>query len=143
MDIQSKDKKVVLHSHHDKRPIVSKPWGREVMLGDMEHYMFKRLEIKKGYETSLQFHKEKAETLHLIEGEAELVYQDADGEYKTTKLSPGATINVHPQGVHRMRALTNIVIVEASTPDHSHQDVVRLEDGKFNRGDGRIDSEHK
>jgi len=48
-------------------------------------------------------------------------------------------LQIQPQVVHRIEALTDTILIEAST--HHLDDVVRLEDD-FGRPDGKIEAEH-
>ena len=48
---------------------VSKPWGYELWLnGRHKDYAFKKIFLKRGYKTSLQYHKYKEETIFLYSG---------------------------------------------------------------------------
>lgn len=122
--------------------IVTKPWGREILLNECPDYTFKRIEIKKGYETSLQYHHRKSETIFFLSGSARVVFEDSNGKLVYRDLAPGSIFETRPPGVHRVVALTDIMYVEASTPDPSGTDVIRLRDG-FQRKDGRIDDEYR
>ena len=114
--------------------IVSKPWGREEWLELNDQYCFKRLLINAGHRTSLQYHKQKLETIYVAEGEAEILL---DEEWKT--VSVGDFFTVVPPTIHRIVAKTNLVLHEASTPEVD--DVVRLQDDHHRRN-GRVKSEH-
>jgi quercetin dioxygenase-like cupin family protein len=61
------------------------------------------------------------------------------GEIERTELNPGDTWTVPYGRKHRLVALDDIVILEASTPEVD--DVVRVVDDT-NRLDGRVESEH-
>ena len=130
---------------------VVKPWGYELWLtGDPSPYFaFKRIFIKAGTKTSLQYHEKKRETNFLIEGEANLHYNPdpatVASEFKPEhvqieKLAPGTVVDVMPMSVHRLQALTDILLCEVSTPELD--DVVRISDDS-GRQDGRVESEHK
>ncbi len=110
-----------------EKETVEKPWGREVWLELNDKYCLKRIEINAGYVTSLQYHEYKKETIAIIAGEATLTYR---GGYKSTtqtkKLTAGDHFTILPHEVHRMKADTDIIFLEASTPEV--WDVVRLED---------------
>jgi mannose-6-phosphate isomerase len=54
-------------------------------------------------------------------------------------LMPGRIVHVRPGVIHRIEAVTDLVIVEVSTPELD--DVIRLEDD-MGRGNGRIETEH-
>jgi mannose-6-phosphate isomerase-like protein (cupin superfamily) len=106
---------------------VEKPWGHELIWALSEHYAGKLLHVKAGHSLSLQFHREKDETLYLLEGRAELELA-APGE-KTTRsevVTPGAAFRIRPGTVHRIAAIEDVVFLEVSTPHLD--DVVRLED---------------
>ena len=114
--------------------IVNKPWGKEEWLELNDRYCFKRLIIKAGSRTSLQYHHHKIETIYVAKGTAEVLLGD---EWKT--ISNGDYFTVHPTTIHRMVAKTDVVLHEVSTPEVD--DVVRLADD-HSRPDGRIDTEH-
>lgn len=101
--------------------IVEKPWGREVWYAVTERYAGKVLEVKEGHILSLQKHRLKHETLYLQRGRMRFTLGDREFEWR-----PGQAIEVPPETVHRMEALEDSVILEASTPELD--DVVRLED---------------
>jgi mannose-6-phosphate isomerase len=106
---------------------VEKPWGHEVIWAVAEDYAGKLLSVKAGHELSLQFHREKDESLYVLEGRVEFEFA-APGEKSTVTevVTPGAAFRVRPGTVHRIRALEDSVILEVSTPQLD--DVVRLED---------------
>ena len=61
---------------------VIKPWGNEIWInGQKPTYSIKKISIKKGYRTSLQFHKKKVETNFLQKGKAKLYYSTKSGKY--------------------------------------------------------------
>lgn len=126
---------------------VSKPWGYELWINKgSKKYCFKEIFIKKGFKTSLQFHKFKTETNFIFSGKCKLYYSlKAPKNYKpelikNKKLNRFNSIFVKPNTIHRIEALTNIKLFEVSTPNLS--DVIRLKDDS-NRPSGKIKSEHK
>lgn len=126
----------------EEAEVVTKPWGREIMLSTSPDYTFKRIELKEGFETSLQLHGKKSETIIFLSGSARVVFEDSGGNLAYKDMAPGSIFEVNPPAVHRVVALTDITYVEASTPDPDGKDVVRLRDG-HNRKDGRIEDEHR
>jgi mannose-6-phosphate isomerase len=100
---------------------VVKPWGHEVIWAKTDKYVGKILNIEEGHSLSLQFHKVKDETIFLLCGKLEFFY---DG--KTEELTEGMTRHIMPMKHHRMKALTNSMVLEVSTPELD--DVVRLVD---------------
>lgn len=107
---------------------VHKPWGSESLIVRTEQYVMKFLRIKAGERLSVQYHERKRETLHCLEGEgiALLGMAGEAKELKTHVFKPGATLHIEPMTVHTYEAITDMLLVEVSTPEID--DVVRLED---------------
>jgi len=120
--------------------VVNKPWGREIWIELNDKYCLKKLYINAGYRTSYQFHKEKRETVYVLDGEAVVFLENNAGEIKRHELATGDYFSVPPKIKHRIVATTNLTLMEASTPEVD--DVVRIEDDS-NRTNGRIASEHE
>lgn len=121
---------------------VTKPWGFELWISDATDtpYALKIIYIKKGTKTSLQLHNEKSEHNCVLAGTVSLHYQNPKTQnIDRVTLGPGHVIKILPQTVHRVEALTDVVLVEASS--NQLDDVVRLEDD-YRRPDGKIDLEH-
>jgi quercetin dioxygenase-like cupin family protein len=91
----------------------------------------KILHITAGHRLSRQYHRVKEETLLVQTGEMDLEVGPA-GETRTIRMDPGATFHVTPGLVHRMIAVTDVDVVEVSTPELD--DVVRLEDAYGREG---------
>jgi mannose-6-phosphate isomerase-like protein (cupin superfamily) len=104
-----------------------------------DHYCYKQIRIKAGHRTSYQYHREKYETNFVAEGRAEVWCDDEEGKPRSVVLEAGGFITVPPNSRHRVVAITDVVLMEVSTPHVD--DVVRIEDDT-NRPDGRIESEH-
>ena len=121
--------------------VVTKPWGREIILSKNEGYTFKRIEIFKGFETSLQYHEKKGETIIFISGVARVVFEEPAKGLVCVDMHPGSIFEVVPPAIHRVIAVTDISYFEASTPDPNGLDVIRIRDG-FKRKDGRIENEY-
>lgn len=119
--------------------VVSKPWGQEIWLELNDRYCYKRIFMKAGHRSSLQYHERKHETNFIEHGRVELHLQDENGKMEMHQLEAGEYFTVPPPRVHRVVALTDIVLMEVSTPEVD--DVFRLEDDA-GRGSGRIASEH-
>ncbi len=101
--------------------VVEKPWGREVWWAMGPGYVGKRLEVRAGEALSLQYHERKHETLYVQSGRL-ILHLDGEDQLVTA----GHVAIVAPGCVHRMEAVTDIVLFEVSTPELD--DVVRLED---------------
>ena len=48
--------------------LIPKPWGQEEVLEINDFYMLKRLTMYKGMRCSLQYHRQKRETIYVLEG---------------------------------------------------------------------------
>ncbi|TVP74661.1 MAG: cupin domain-containing protein [Gemmatimonadales bacterium] len=105
---------------------VDKPWGHEVIWAHSPLYVGKLLFVRAGEALSLQFHEEKDETLHLLEGELSLEVGPGLHALRPIELEAGRSIRLRPGTLHRMEALTDCTLLEASTPELD--DVVRVRD---------------
>jgi len=112
---------------------VAKPWGHEKIWARSGRYVGKILHINAGHELSVQFHRQKDETIHLLSGE--IVYRVQRDPSNTEKLEDvrlkiGESFRITPGTVHQMVAVTDCDVLEVSTPELD--DVVRLSD-KYGR----------
>jgi len=104
---------------------VEKPWGYELIWAHAETYVGKILHVVEGHALSLQYHRVKDETIHLLRGSMRLEYDCGEGR-REVLLRPGDSVRIRPGMLHRMVALADCDVLEASTPELD--DVVRLED---------------
>ena len=105
---------------------IDKPWGYELIFAETEDYVGKVLHVDAGAALSLQYHREKDETLFLREGEVELEV-DEGGELVRHRLRQGDAYRIVPGTRHRLIAgKAGCDVIEVSTPQLD--DVVRLED---------------
>jgi quercetin dioxygenase-like cupin family protein len=110
---------------------VEKPWGYELHWAKTDRYVGKVIHINKGHALSLQYHNIKDETIFLWSGK--LLFEiEVDGVLTTREMMPGEAVHVAPKTVHRMTAIEDADVFEASTPEL--HDVVRLED-RYGRTD--------
>ena len=105
----------------EEAAIVLKPWGREIWWAVTEAYAAKILEVKAGQATSLHLHQQKQETFYGQSGQGYLILNDV-----RKRIEPGVVVTIPPQARHRLFALTDLRIIEVSTPHLD--DVTRLED---------------
>ena len=109
--------------------ITNKPWGYEELWAQTPDYVGKILHINKGERLSLQYHREKEETIRVLNGVLEVVHsRRKDGKLKSDILREGDVFHVAPMTVHRFCATqgTDVELLEVST--NYLEDVVRLED---------------
>jgi len=103
-----------------------KPWGYELLYALTPHYAGKIIFVKKGYRLSLQYHREKDESMYLLQGQVRFTIQPQNGKMSETVAEPGFCLHLPPLTTHRVEALEDSTILEVSTPQLS--DVVRLQD---------------
>lgn len=117
-------------AHHLQAMVREKPWGHELIYAlGTNGYVGKLITVTAGASLSLQLHRHKDETIHVVSGEA-LVEAGADADdLERTTMLPGATVHIPPYVVHRITAITDVLLSEVSTaaPGWEH-DVVRLAD---------------
>lgn len=128
---------------------VQKPWGYELWLnGQHPCYALKKIFIKAGTKTSLQYHRIKKETNVLFEGIAKLHYKNnplitndlvKSSDVTSVSLDPISVVDIPSLTLHRLEAITDILLFETSTPHLD--DVVRVQDDS-NRANGRLIAEH-
>ena len=111
---------------------VEKPWGYEVHWAHTERYVGKIIHVNRGHALSLQYHRKKDETIYLLSGKL-LFEMNVDGKLLAREMRPGEAVRVKPPTVHRMTAIEDSDVLEASTPELD--DVVRIED-RYGRTDG-------
>jgi mannose-6-phosphate isomerase-like protein (cupin superfamily) len=104
---------------------VEKPWGYELIWAHADKYVGKVLHITAGQALSLQYHRVKDETIHLFSGSMRFEYDRGEGRRELT-LRAGQSVRIRPGMIHRMVAVSDCDVLEASTPEL--EDVVRLED---------------
>lgn len=109
---------------------VDKPWGHEEIFAQVEgSYVGKTLHVTGGESLSLQWHHEKDETIAVLSGRVEIDLGPSEDALRAVAVAPGQSVRIPPGVLHRVRAITDSVLVEASTAAPGWQeDVVRLED---------------
>ena len=105
---------------------VEKPWGYEIIWAETDLYVGKVLHVNAGHALSLQYHERKDETIHLWRGRMKFFVGPSAESLEMIEMNEGDSYRVTPGTVHRMEAITDVDILEASTPHLD--DVVRLED---------------
>lgn len=107
-----------------------KPWGHELIFAAIgDKYIGKIIHVNAGHSLSLQYHREKEETISVISGEALIEYGPAADQLTGRQFSAGDTIHVPPGVLHRITAISDMEFAEASTAHPGwREDVVRLED---------------
>jgi len=128
---------------------VVKPWGHELWInGQHPCYALKEIFVLAGTKTSFQYHNFKQETNVLFRGTAKLHYKKnpavanddvTESDTGIVQIEPVSSVDVMPSTLHRLEAVSDILLYEASTPHLD--DVVRVSDDN-KRPDGRLEEEH-
>jgi mannose-6-phosphate isomerase len=111
-----------------------KPWGHEVIFAAVEgKYVGKVIHVTAGNSLSLQYHRQKEETISVLSGAALIEFGSSGAALSSQHFGPGDTIHLPAGALHRVTAITDLAFAEASTAEPGWQeDVVRLED-KYGR----------
>ena len=97
---------------------IEKPWGHDILLVDPSlPYAAKLLFVASGHRLSLQRHDLKTETLTLLSGAATLVLESASGALCERPMAPNVGYTIMAGRIHRISAVTDTVVMEASTPE--------------------------
>jgi mannose-6-phosphate isomerase-like protein (cupin superfamily) len=105
---------------------VEKPWGHELIWAHTDRYVGKILHIKAGERLSLQYHQKKDETVMVLSGRMQFEHYFEGEAPRIAELEPYQPFHITPGLRHRMIAITDVDVIEASTTELD--DVVRLED---------------
>jgi mannose-6-phosphate isomerase len=105
---------------------VEKPWGHEFIWAETDRYAGKILVIEAGRRLSLQYHRQKLESILVVAGRLRLHLEDATGVVRTEELGPGAARLIPVGRQHRYEAIERVELFEVSSPELD--DVVRISD---------------
>jgi mannose-6-phosphate isomerase-like protein (cupin superfamily) len=89
-------------------------------------FSFKRIYIKAGHKGGLQYHRKKDEVAYLVEGEMLIRFDLGDGILQEKTITSGQAVHFPIGLVHQEEALSDCLIIEASTPFFN--DRVRMEE---------------
>ena len=108
-------------------PRTDKPWGHEELFALVDgRYAGKTIHVTEGHALSLQYHERKEETICVLSGRLHVEVGEHESALEEFDLEPGESIHLRPGVRHRVTALVDTVMLEASTTELD--DVVRLED---------------
>ena len=110
---------------------VDKPWGHEEIFALVDgKFCGKAIHVNDGHSLSLQYHEEKEETISVQSGKLLVDIGLHEDDMEQFELLAGESIHLKPFTRHRVTAVGDTVMLEASTTQL--MDVVRLED-KYGR----------
>jgi mannose-6-phosphate isomerase len=106
---------------------VEKPWGHEQWFALVDgKFCGKALHVTRGHALSLQYHERKEEVIFLQSGRLQVEIGTHESDLDVFELLAGEAVHIRPGVRHRVTALDDSVVLEASTTEVT--DVVRLED---------------
>lgn len=106
---------------------VDKPWGHEEIFALVDgKFCGKAIHVNEGHSLSLQYHEQKEETISVQSGRLKVEIGLSEDALEEFELEAGESIHLVPFTRHRVTALVDTVMLEASTTELT--DVVRLED---------------
>lgn len=109
-------------------------WGQETLLFETPHYIGKALCMVAGSAGGLQYHRKKIETFLLVDGRAIVDYDDGSGTLVSRDLEKGDVVHVPAGAPHRVRAITECLFFEWSTPVFNDRVRVEAEYGEPEAG---------
>jgi mannose-6-phosphate isomerase len=116
-------KKVIFPS---KISMGKRPWGKEELLVLIPKTLtLKKIFIKKGSKGGLQYHRKKMECGYLVKGKLLVRFDSGNQKINKKILKPGSHFYFPKKLVHQEEAITDCVIIEASSPHFN--DRVRVE----------------
>ncbi|MGV8152048.1 MAG: cupin domain-containing protein [Candidatus Nanoarchaeia archaeon] len=107
------------------KEIHKKVWGSEEWLVNNEKYCSKFLNLKKGYQCSIHYHKNKDETFYVLSGK---VLMELEGDAYI--MQKNESVRVLPNKKHRFSGIENSVILEVSTHHEEGDSYRETESGK-------------
>ena len=106
---------------------VDKPWGHEEIFALVDgKFCGKAIHVTDGHSLSLQYHEEKEEVISVQSGRLRVEIGAHEDSLEEFELAAGESIHLKPFTRHRVTAIGDTVMLEASTTQLT--DVVRLED---------------
>ena len=119
-----KNKKVIFPK---KIKIGKRNWGSEELIALISKKIsLKLIKIKKGKKGGLQYHHKKEECGYILSGKLLIRFDDGFGKLKQKIIKKGDTFYFPKGSVHQEEAISDVQIIEASTPYFN--DRVRVEE---------------
>ncbi len=119
-----KNKKVIFPK---KIKIGKRNWGSEELIALISKKIsLKLIKIKKGKKGGLQYHHKKEECGYILSGKLLIRYDNGFGKLKQKIIKKGDTFYFPKGSVHQEEAISDVQIIEASTPYFN--DRVRVEE---------------
>ena len=109
---------------------VDKYWGNMKTLFENEQYSVKRIFMKKGTQSSMEYHIKKEESYYIESGRLRVGTRIGRAKNKSVILEQGDVFHIPVGFMHMRIALEDTVIIEFSTLDNDADSHI-VEDGKI------------
>ena len=120
----------------NEMPEVSKPlkhvekyWGNMTSLFEGEDFCVKRIFMKSGTQSSLEYHVKKKEMYYIESGSLKVGIRIGRAVNKSVILNQGDVFHINPGLMHMRIASEDVVIIEVSTKDNDSDSHI-VEDGR-------------
>ena len=114
---------------HGVKKEVDKYWGNMKTLFENEHYTIKRIFMKKGTQSSMEYHIKKEESYYIESGKLKVGTRIGRAKNTSLILNEGDVFHIPVGFMHMRIALEDTVIIEFSTLDDEGDSQI-VEDGK-------------
>jgi mannose-6-phosphate isomerase len=106
-----------------KKIVDKRPWGTFEQFTENEKSTVKLLFVKAGKRLSYQYHNHRSEFWHIVSGKALLTLNGKNRIMKT-----GDEVKIPLRAKHRVKGITDAVILEIAAGDFDEADIVRIQD---------------
>lgn len=107
---------------------VEKYWGNMITLFEGEDYSVKRIFMRAGTQSSLEFHVKKEESYYVESGTLKVGLRIGRADNTSVVLNEGDVFHIKPGLMHMRIAKTDVIIIETSTKDDDGDSHI-VEDG--------------
>ena len=108
---------------------IEKYWGNMLTIFEGENYTVKRIFMRSGTQSSLEFHVKKKESYYIESGTLKIGLRIGRARNTSVTLHQGDIFHIDPGLMHMRIAKTDVVIIETSTKDDDGDSHI-VEDGR-------------
>jgi|TARA_R110000824_G_scaffold101327_3_gene240705 mannose-6-phosphate isomerase-like protein (cupin superfamily) len=108
---------------------IDKYWGNIKTLFENDEYTVKRIFMRKGTQSSLEYHIKKEESYYIESGKLKIGTRIGRAKNTSLVLNEGEVFHISPGFMHMRIALEDTIIIEFSTLDDDTDSHI-VEDGK-------------
>ena len=109
---------------------IEKYWGNMKTLFENDQYTVKRIFMKKGTQSSMEYHVKKEESYYIESGALKVGTRIGRAKNTSFLMHPGDVFHIPPGFMHMRIAMEDTIIIEFSTLDDDTDSHI-VEDGKI------------